>query len=248
MDARLSTDGQYLLVAVYDQGRVVVIDPERPGELKSIGPHQDVRFLGISPDDRWLATGSWRGKNVKTWELVSGELVHEIPVDNDASVGFSPDGKWLVTSAVEHTLWRTGTWEAALRLPIERNIGTSGSIAFSPDDRLLAISLVPPSIALFDLEQLEILAELWCPEQAGIELLFTPDGTRLIFPNSAEGHIVYVWDLREIRTHLAALDLDWDLRPYPPAPPVDGSIPLLVELDLGHLAPPAADVRDLTQD
>ena len=234
---RRSTDSRYLVVAVNDQGRVLVIDLERPGEPRSIGPHPNVRYLSISPNDRWLATGSWRGKDVRIWDLASGELVHEIPYDRDANVGFSPDGKWLVTSEVELTLWRTGTWEAAARLPVEGITGTSGPIAFSPNGRLLALSPMRPWITLVDLEKLEVVARLWCPGQAVFDsLIFTPDGTRLVFPDPQAGHIVYVWDLRALRTQLAALDLDWDLPPYPLVPAADAPEPLRVELDLGALA------------
>lgn len=236
-----SADGKTLLVASHEQGYVLVLDPDGQRNPRKIGPHQGVRYIALSPDDKWLATGAWRGKCVKIWDLASGELVHDLPIARNASVAFSPDGKWLVTSEAQHIIWRTGTWQQRARFV--RNTGGSvpGPIAFSPDGNLLALSLGGPPLRLMlvDLTRLERLATLECPENVvGPEsLAFTPDGTRLIFPNLKEGHILYAWDLREIRTQLASMNLDWDLPPYPPATSMERPAPLQVEVDLGELAP-----------
>lgn len=47
--------------------------------------------------------------------------------------------------------------------------------------------------------------------------------------------MVRVWDLRVIRKRLAAMNLDWDLPPYPPPTSVGPARPLKVEIDLGEL-------------
>ena len=47
-------------------------------------------------------------------------------------------------------------------------------------------------------------------------LAFSPDGTQLA---AGRDHIIHLWDLRRIREQLAALGLDWDAPPYPPAGP-----------------------------
>ena len=41
-------------------------------------------------------------------------------------------------------------------------------------------------------------------------------GANLIH-SSADHHLVYVWDLRAIRSHLADLGLDWEAPPFPDA-------------------------------
>ena len=58
---------------------------------------------------------------------------------------------------------------------------------------------------------------------------FTADGTRLI-ACGLENREVYVWDLRAIRGQLQAMDLDWDVPPYPPAGPRGRPEPLRVEV------------------
>jgi hypothetical protein len=42
---------------------------------------------------------------------------------------------------------------------------------------------------------------------------FNHDGTELAA--STENHVVQLWDLRAIRRQLVALNLDWDMTPYP---------------------------------
>ena len=55
-----------------------------------------------------------------------------------------------------------------------------------------------------------------------VGLSLSPDGTRLAAPT--EYNVIARWDLRRLRQELAALDLDWDMLPYPPAG--DGAHPV----------------------
>jgi len=117
-----------------------------------------------------------------------------------------------------------------------------GPIAFSPNGRLFAFadSAPPLKLTLVDLNTLEQLATLECPEDIVIpvSMSFTPDGTRLVFPHPRQGNILCIWDLRAVREQLKTMNLDWDLPPYPSAE-LDVKSPqrLRVEIDLGMLAP-----------
>jgi WD40 repeat protein len=78
---------------------------------------------------------------------------------------------------------------------------------------------------------LERLATLEPPESYyTTDLAFSPDGALLAQFTNRNG-IVHLWDLRRLRAELAAMGLDWDHPPYPPAR-ADSSAPWQVTLAL----------------
>jgi tetratricopeptide (TPR) repeat protein len=62
---------------------------------------------------------------------------------------------------------------------------------------------------------------------------FSPDGTQLVTIN-ADRQLIHVWNLRLVREELAALGLDWNQPPYPPAQNQD-SRPVQIAMDRGSL-------------
>jgi serine/threonine protein kinase/WD40 repeat protein len=233
-ESGFTSKGRKLVVASTQSDRAFVLDREHVGEPRTIGPHPQMQYISISPDDRFLATGTWRGSGVRIWNLANGQLLHELPIDRGANVGFSPDGKWLITSEAEHIFWQTDTWQPVARFDRPAYTSVPGPIAFSPDGRLVALAGHDTSVLLVDLLRLERVAEF---DSRGIPqfeaLSFSADNERVLLPF---GDAVHVWDLRAIRAELAAIGLDWDMPGYPPAPAVPVS-PMRVEVELGELAP-----------
>ena len=64
---------------------------------------------------------------------------------------------------------------------------------------------------------------------------FSADDAQLAL-GTIDGHVIHDWDLWAVRERLAAMNLDWDLPPYPPAPAAENREPLRVEVDIGELA------------
>jgi WD40 repeat protein len=85
-----------------------------------------VRGAWISPDGRFVATGSHGGAGgVKIWETEHGQVVKELPVGMLAGATFSPDGRWLAVHGSEGgRILTAGTWEEGPAIP-------SGQMAFS---------------------------------------------------------------------------------------------------------------------
>jgi serine/threonine protein kinase/WD40 repeat protein len=220
-----SSDGRVL---TSPQGNgALVLDQDHPDRPIRLTCHRDVRFTAVSPDGRWVATGSHWDTKVKVWAARTGKLEKELPVETGSMVGFSPDGRWLATTGGGLALWEVGSWRPG------KQIG-GGVFAFSPDCKLLAVEAGHGVIRLVNPDSGQEYARLEDPNQeSAFRLCFSPDGAQLIAPTQAS-QSVHVWDLRTIREQLVRMGLDWELPPYPSAEPDDGKS-LRVEIHLGVL-------------
>jgi eukaryotic-like serine/threonine-protein kinase len=200
-----SRDGRVIAVAQFRGGRVLHLD--RPGQLVVLGPHDDARGVAVSPDGRWVATGSHTGTGVKVWESQSGKCVAELLPQIGSYVGFSPNGKWLLTTGGGCRLWSVDSWLAGPKIG-------GDSAAFSADSKMLAVTN-GSAVRLVDPDSGREFASLDDPNQdRPRDIIFSPDGTLLVAAND-DSRSVHVWDLRLIREQLAAMGLDWDLPKYP---------------------------------
>ena len=168
-----SGDGRVIAVSQFQGGRVLHAD--RPDQPVPIGPHDDARYVAVSPDGRWVVTGAHNGTGVKIWEARSGELEKELPVDSGSRVGFSPDGKWLATTGGGLRLWAVGSWREGPQ------IGVGAAFAFSADGKLLAVETGHGAVRLVDPDTGREYARLENPNQDRADFLsFSPDGTQLV--------------------------------------------------------------------
>jgi len=196
-------------------GQVVLLDAANPRKRTLLRPHASIAEVAFSPDGRWVATGTWKGTNVKVWETASGSLVAELPAA-DAAVGFSPDGRWLVAGEGDaFRFYRAGSWQPGQILPRETWSGVRGPFAFRPDGRMLAVSKVVQHefmVQLLDPDSGKELATLRAPEVLGSTwLAFSPDGGRLAV--ATDSHRIQLWDLRLVRRRLKEIGLDQGLPP-----------------------------------
>jgi WD40 repeat protein len=184
-----------------------------PDQRLTLGPQNDPRYIAISPDGQWVATGSHHSdgvsKSVFIWDAKTGNRVHELPLVGSTGVRFSPNGKWLVTNNhMGSDLWEVRTWLRAHHF--DHYVQT----AFTPDSRLLARGDILGAIRLCETETGREVARLAGPKPGWYQVeCFTPDGTKLLA--GFDGRI-YVFDLRAIRQGLVALGLDWDWPPFLP--------------------------------
>jgi serine/threonine protein kinase/WD40 repeat protein/predicted Zn-dependent protease len=218
-----SKDGQVIAQARGTGSMVLHRDHlERPIPLQ---PQPDVRSVAISPDGRFVASGTFGSLGVvKLWQAGNGRFIKDLKVGPFAIARFSPDGNWLaVRGDLGGKMLRVGTWEevASFEWP---GMGSE----FTPDSRFLAVETGQGAIRLLDPATGIEKVRLEDPNQdPAYSLVFTPDGTRLL-AISDDAKATHVWDLRLIRRQLAELDLDWEGLDYPPAPAAQKMEPLHV--------------------
>ena len=218
-----SLDGHVLASA--HLGGAYVWRPDKPDKPIPLTPQPNARFIALSPDGHWVATGSDFELGAKVWDVNTGKLVTELlPKEAWIMVAFSPDGKWLATSGDGARLWAVGSWREG---PL---IGSPGAFAFSPDSSLLAVETGKGVVRLLSPTTGREHARLEDPNgDRAIRLAFSPDGTQLLA--NGEGESLHLWDLRAIRAELAARKLDWKLSAYPPADETHDVSPLRATLD-----------------
>jgi tetratricopeptide (TPR) repeat protein len=222
-----SEDGRVFAIPLFDRGALVV-HVDHPERQVILSPQKDVRFCAVSPNGRWVATGSHWGTapTVKVWDADTGKLEKELPVEGSSTVGFSPDGCWLATTGGGCRLWRVDSWEEGPRIG-------GGAFAFSPDGKVLALQEGFGRVRLVDPNTGKEYARLEVPVQSRLyPQCFTPDGARLI-TWAQDALALQIWDLRAIGQQLADIGLDWDL-PYEPANDTKPAPPLQIRLEVGN--------------
>jgi WD40 repeat protein len=220
----VSQDGKVVAVARRTQATVYLpadAAAEGPGapepppadglQTVALGPLTDARSMCVSPDGCWVLTTTHGTPDGQLWDVRTRRLVRTV---RDLRL-FTPDGRWLTNGRRRLAV---GTWDEAPPLDVPDG---PQALAFSPDGALFAGQSGDEAVDLVDAATGKTLVQLGLPEQSRTGFAtFSPDGTQLVL-QSGDYHVVYVWDLRALRRHLADLSLDWDAPPYPPAPADD---------------------------
>jgi serine/threonine protein kinase/WD40 repeat protein len=172
-----------------------------------IDPGADISDIAISPDGRWIVAATHYVGSAKVWDARDGRLVKQLANWGASCPCFSCDGRWLSIGIEGGCLFDTQTWQPG------PSIGPQAVI--SPDCRLAAVP-TSTGLRLSEIESDREIAVFEAPDLDPIDqVLFTPDGTKLV--SVAFGKGVHVWDLRLIRRELRQLDLDWNLPEFPAA-------------------------------
>jgi WD40 repeat protein len=226
MGLAASSDGRVLAMANGDGA--LAVNADRPGRPIQFGPQGDVRYVAVSPDARWVATGGHHDPGVKIWGARDGKLAIELPSAPWSELAFSSDGRWLAVGHTQSRLWSVGSWTEGPTIG-----GTA--LGFSPDGRILAVETGSGIVRLVDPATGEDYARLEDPNQErAFQVGFSPDGALMAIA-SQDTSAIRVWDLRAIRRNLAEMHLDWDAPAYPDFDPAEAALPALppLQVDLG---------------
>lgn len=142
---------------------------------------QDVYGLAFSPDGATLVSGGFDGRvllwDTATWEPVGEPLAEGL--QRVFAVTFSRDGSMLAAAGFDGSLivWDTSSWERVHEVTTENAVL---SLAFSPDDRVLAAGTSSGQVEFIDVRTGERIGEPVSGQRDWVNsVAFTPDGMRL---------------------------------------------------------------------
>ena len=103
-----------MAMAIYAGGGLV-FDPEHPTGSRRFLPHSDARAIAVSPDGRWVVTGSHTRRYDEALGCGSradSSTTFQRSRARAARALFSPDGRWLAVGSVSRgwELIDTATW------------------------------------------------------------------------------------------------------------------------------------------
>lgn len=168
-----------------------------PTFMVSGGNTETVWSIDISPNNRWMATGSF-DRRTKIWDVESGALLNELDLHRDMvwRVRFSPDNRFLATGSAdsenpegEINLWRTEDWSIAA----SKRIGTRlvGAIDFHPTLPWIGLATFDGRVALLDSANLDSLHSAHPFRHAIVDLKFHPQGH--VMAGACLGDGVGIW-------------------------------------------------------
>ncbi|HZJ14585.1 MAG TPA: WD40 repeat domain-containing protein, partial [Chthoniobacteraceae bacterium] len=216
-----SRDGSLFVATSEPSGRALVLNSATGAEqASSVNP--SACYVALSPDGTWLATAGWHSPFLRLSNVRTGELTHEWNSDSLAGISFTPDSRTLVVLRPEEcSFWDLKTLQPTRRL--RRDAPRYGSqVAFSPDEKLMALEVVPGVIHLTEAATGRTVAKLTDPfGDRATWMSFTPDGTQLVTASKYD-KTIHVWNLRRIRAGLKEMRLDWDWPEFSASDPIIG--------------------------
>lgn len=200
---RFSPDGKWLITSSGTTGlfgQAAIWDVATGKKLKEFIGHKDVLYAAeVSPDQRWLATGSY-DQNIILWEIASGKQVRQLTGHNGAvfDLEFSPDSATLISAAADSTVkvWQvtTGKRLDTLSQPLKEQV----SLAFSKDGQFILAAGADNRIRKWRFVSKEtakinpLLYARFAHESPVIQIVHSPDGRLLA--SISDDLSLKIWD------------------------------------------------------
>ena len=170
-------------------------DVDSRKQLVRFSPHGAVADADVSPDGRWVVTGSW-DQSAKMWDTHTGKAIRKLDGVHQGyinSVQFSPDGKRILTSSDDRT---ARLWDAATGQPLDPAlVGHEDRVRqarFSADGSWIVTASNDKTARVWDTDTAEEQLVLRGHEWAVLCGDSSRDGKRVI--TGGEDNVAIIWD------------------------------------------------------
>jgi WD40 repeat protein len=209
--ADLSDDGHFLALMGSDKtyrDMTMVLDLETGKPVREFPRVFGFISVDISPDNQWVAVGSFNAAASRVWDLDSGKELIRIPSGNGSLV-FNADGSLLADANFNQTdVYTTSDWQLQESIDRESFSDMPGLLAFSSDGKMVARTTSMRRIELLGLGSWELLASFTLPHPSVISHLnFSPDGRYLIA--GTRSSIVNLLNVEQMEKNLQTMGLEW---------------------------------------
>ncbi|KAK4652844.1 HNWD NOD-like receptor pc4 [Podospora pseudocomata] len=157
------------------------------------GHRYHVNSVAISPDSKWVATGS-RDNTIKIWDTATGSCTQTLKGHRDwvTSVAISPDSKWVASGSLDSTIkiWDTATGSCTQTLKGHRHIVTS--VAISPDSKWVASGSRDQTIKIWDTATGSCTQTLKGHGHIVTSVAISPDSKRVA--SGSYDNTIKIWD------------------------------------------------------
>ncbi len=168
----------------------------------TIAGHADqVRSIALSPDGRWLISGS-RDQTAKLWSLSKGELQKTLANHTDEvnCVAFAADGTTVATGSDDRTVkvYRLKTAangkvrRVSCQFTLEGHVDEVWSLAISPDNQTLASGSRDGTVKIWNLANGQLEHTLVGHSKGVFSLAFHPDGH--ILASGSRDRTICLWN------------------------------------------------------
>ena len=182
----------------------------RTGKSIDVDARNDQPQVDFSPDGTMLVTGGY-GKAVRLWRVRDGELLWTFdtgPVEGGLTPLFSPDGRLLAVGNRNSTttIFEVATKQLLQTLPKP----SSQELRFHPSGRILAVTYVDASVALWRVSDGSLISERATSAEELYSVDWSPSG-QLLVTAGREGKIT-LWNPAELSVIRELQGPEWVVR------------------------------------
>ncbi len=203
---QINEQDQLLILISGNEATVLTLQGD---EVASIGPHDRISNVRVSPCRRFIVSATWKGNGIKVWNAASGDLIKDLaPEWRTTNIEFSPDGKTLAAVCeTKRGTWDVETWEPIVQRDLDELDGSVGGVAWSHDGKVVAskYNLNQPQLFLPETGETVVAFEPPVPLLVG-QMEFSEDDQYLSV-SGATG--IHVWDINTARKKLGELGMNW---------------------------------------